>query len=135
MLLFAVLLLSAAAQADTIYLCKAYNDSTFWAKAHCNQHQAFVERIVSVPDGMSFEQQVNLAKGEVNAASAAAAQRQAQAQQVERNTRCLQLHAERAEIWSRYENRKLQPIEIINTDQMRWKGIHAEQQRLGCSMQ
>jgi hypothetical protein len=46
----------------TIYLCKAYSGGTFWAQAHCNQHQALVDSIVAVPPGMPFEQQVQLAE-------------------------------------------------------------------------
>lgn len=46
----------------TIYRCRAYNGGTFWAQAHCGQHQALIESIVPVPAGMSFEQQVELAE-------------------------------------------------------------------------
>lgn len=52
--------LSLSAPAATIYLCKAYGGGTFWAKAHCNQHNSLIERIVSVPDGLPFEQQVSI---------------------------------------------------------------------------
>ncbi len=63
--------LSLSAQAGTIYLCKAYAGGTFWAQAHCNQHKSLIERIVSVPDGLPFEQQVAL--GEQQRAAAASA--------------------------------------------------------------
>ncbi|MDO8776825.1 MAG: hypothetical protein Q7K57_50570 [Burkholderiaceae bacterium] len=52
--------LSLSAQAGSIYLCKAYGGGTFWSKAHCNQHKALIERIVSVPDSLPFDQQVAL---------------------------------------------------------------------------
>lgn len=52
----------APVSAGTIYLCKAYNGGTFWSQAHCNQHQALIDSIVSVPTGMPFEQQVELAQ-------------------------------------------------------------------------
>jgi hypothetical protein len=45
-----------------IYLCKAYSGSTFWSQAHCAQHQSLIDSIVSVPPGMPFEQQVQLAQ-------------------------------------------------------------------------
>ncbi len=51
-----------AAQADTLYLCKAYSGGTFWSNGQCSQRQALIERIVTVPDGMPFDQQVNLAQ-------------------------------------------------------------------------
>lgn len=49
-----------AAQAGTIYHCKAYSGGTFWSAAHCREHNALIDRIVTVPDGMPFDQQVNL---------------------------------------------------------------------------
>lgn len=64
--------LSLSAQAGTIYLCKAYGGGTFWAQAHCNQHKSLIERIVSVPDGLPWEQQVALGEQQ-RAASASAA--------------------------------------------------------------
>lgn len=61
-LFFLVSLSSLTAQAGSIYLCRAYNGGTFWAQAHCNQHSALIEQIVSVPDSLPFDQQVNLAE-------------------------------------------------------------------------
>jgi hypothetical protein len=51
-----------AAHAGSIYLCKAYSGGTFWSQAHCNKHSALVESIVSVPDGIPWDQQVGLAE-------------------------------------------------------------------------
>lgn len=53
---------STPATGGTIYHCKAYNGGTFWAQAHCSQHQALIESIVSVPAGIPFEQQVQIAQ-------------------------------------------------------------------------
>ncbi|RZS57129.1 hypothetical protein [Sphaerotilus mobilis] len=68
-LLMLTLLSPLAAQAGTIYLCKAYSGGMFWSQEHCNQHQALIERIASVPDGLPFDQQVQL--GEQSRAEAA----------------------------------------------------------------
>jgi hypothetical protein len=46
----------------TIYLCKDYSGGTFWASNHCNQHGALIDRMVSVPEGIPFEQQVQIAQ-------------------------------------------------------------------------
>jgi hypothetical protein len=54
-----------------VYLCRAYSGATFWASDHCNQHSALIERMVSVPPGMPFEQQVQLAEQRRQALSAA----------------------------------------------------------------
>jgi hypothetical protein len=65
---FGILLLLpvAAAHSGSIYLCKTYSGGTFWAQAHCNQHNALIERIVSVPDGLPWDQQVALAEQQRN---------------------------------------------------------------------
>jgi hypothetical protein len=46
----------------TIYLCKDYSGGTFWASNHCNQHDALIDRMVSVPEGIPFEQQIQIAQ-------------------------------------------------------------------------
>ena len=51
LLAFSVLATLGSAQAATIYLCKACNGSMFWAQAHCNQHNAFIERMETVAYG------------------------------------------------------------------------------------
>ncbi len=130
--LLLALLVPVAAQAGTIYFCKAYNGSTFWAQSHCHEHKALIERIVSVPDGMPFQQQVDGAMGNVNAA---AARQQTEQDQAQRHQRCAELQRERGQIDGRYSNWQWQPPEVINPDQQRWRGIRAEQQRLGCSTQ
>ncbi|WBY03140.1 hypothetical protein PE066_06295 [Ramlibacter tataouinensis] len=61
-----LLLPAAAAHSGSIYLCKAYSGGTFWAQAHCNQHNALIESIVSVPDGLPWDQQVALAEQQRN---------------------------------------------------------------------
>lgn len=61
-LIWAAAMLACTVQADTVYLCKAYSGGTFWASSHCNQHQAHIERLVSVPNGLPWDQKVNLAE-------------------------------------------------------------------------
>lgn len=46
----------------TLYHCKAYDGGTFWASSHCNQHRALVDRLVEVPAGLPFDQQVQMAE-------------------------------------------------------------------------
>jgi hypothetical protein len=63
---WALLLLCAMpwyAQADTIYLCKAYSGGMFWSSAPCGPQKATLDRTVSVPDGLPWDQKVQL--GEV----------------------------------------------------------------------
>lgn len=54
--------LGGVAQADTLYRCKGYSGGVFWSKKHCQQHQALIDRIVTVPSGISDDQQVKLAE-------------------------------------------------------------------------
>jgi hypothetical protein len=50
-----------ASASNTIYLCRAYSGGTFWAEAHCNQHNALIERIAYVPPSLPFDQKVSIA--------------------------------------------------------------------------
>jgi hypothetical protein len=58
----AFLFLPLVSEAGSIYLCKAYSGGTFWSQAHCRVHNALIESIVSVPESLPFDQQVNLAQ-------------------------------------------------------------------------
>ncbi len=58
----------ALATADTLYLCKSYGGGMFWSNTHCRQHNALIDRIESVPSGLSFDQQVEIARSQSNAA-------------------------------------------------------------------
>lgn len=53
-------LVATPTEAATLYLCKAYSGGSFWSTAACSTQQATIERMVSVPDDMPFEQQVQL---------------------------------------------------------------------------
>ncbi|UUZ74593.1 hypothetical protein LP414_19580 [Polaromonas sp. P1(28)-13] len=58
------LCLPFAASADTIYLCNAYAGGTFWTAGTCSSKSAHIERIATVPGGMPFDQQVDIARGQ-----------------------------------------------------------------------
>jgi hypothetical protein len=60
--LLMALLCPLSSQAGSIYLCKSYSGSTFWSKAHCREHNALIDWIVSVPDSLPWDQQVQLAE-------------------------------------------------------------------------
>lgn len=48
----------------TLYLCQSYGGGQFWALEHCSQRSALVERMESVPSGMPFDQQVQMAQAQ-----------------------------------------------------------------------
>ena len=82
------------AQADTIYLCKAYSGGIFWSSAPCSQQKATLDRAVSVPDSMSWEEKVKLGEASWAQARATAAPapqvivQQVQNSQVSRQAEC-----------------------------------------------
>ncbi len=53
-------LVATPTEAATLYLCKAYGGGSVWSTAACSTQQAPIERMVSVPGEMPFEQQVQL---------------------------------------------------------------------------
>lgn len=59
------------AHSETIYLCKAYSGGMFWTSAPCSQQKATVDRFVTVPDNMTWDQKV--AMGEAARAQGQAA--------------------------------------------------------------
>ncbi|MGA0569829.1 hypothetical protein ACO2Q9_03815 [Variovorax sp. VNK109] len=129
---FLLLLMPFGASGATVYLCKAYSGGTFWTNTHCSQRNATVERIVTVPDDMTWEQQVDIARAQHQQGQALQSQA---VPQVSTAQRCAQLQAERQRIWSRYSNWQYQPPEVIGPDRQRTLAIQAEQQTLRCPMQ
>ena len=61
-------LASALAAADTVYLCKSYGGGLFWSNTHCRQHNALIDRMESVPSGLPFNQQVEIATSQSDVA-------------------------------------------------------------------
>lgn len=55
---------------STIYLCQSYGGGKFWSSAHCQQNNALIDRMETVPSNMPFEQQVALAQQQSQAAAA-----------------------------------------------------------------
>lgn len=128
----AAMLMAGAAQAGTIYLCKAYNGSTFWASTTCSNYNALIDRIEPVADGMPWDQQVQQAEQARNARARLA---QVDAGESRRSMRCAQLVAERNKIEGRYTNWQWQPPEVINPDQQRMRGLRAELSANRCAVQ
>ena len=53
-----------SSNAATIYLCKSYSGGSFWASDSCANHKGLIDRIVSVPDNMPFDQQVAIGEAD-----------------------------------------------------------------------
>ena len=121
--------IASAADAATIYLCRAYGGGEFWSSDHCHGRSASIVRMANVPDGMPFQQQVELVAGQLRQAETRNRQED---QERERLQQCAQLKTERDQIWSRYGNWQFQKGDVIGQDRTRWKVIESEQRRLNC---
>jgi hypothetical protein len=98
---------SDTAGATTIYRCTGYTGVVFWSSAHCNQKKALIDRVVSVPRGLSFQQQTVVAERSlpraqpvvarpVQSASPAVAQRQQECKGLDETVRSLDARARQA---------------------------------------
>ena len=59
-LAFSLVILCGSGSAATVYECRAYNGSTFFSNNYCSQSNGIGVLNHSVPDNMSFEQQVKI---------------------------------------------------------------------------
>lgn len=57
-----VLVSGLPAQADQLYRCRSHGGGLFWSQAHCQQHGALIDRIESVPSGLSVDRQIRVAE-------------------------------------------------------------------------
>ena len=122
---------ATASSADTIYLCEAYSGGKFWSSSHCHQHKALIDRIETVPDGLPFDQQVQLAQSRLKSATPVQPTPRAD----DRVLRCNQLKAQRDSIWSRYNNWQYNTPDVVGEDRSRWIAIQREQAALRCPNQ
>jgi hypothetical protein len=53
---------SDTATSTTIYRCTGYSGGVFWSSNHCHYKKALVDRMVSVPRGLDFQQQIVVAE-------------------------------------------------------------------------
>ncbi len=131
-LFLALAVLPFYSSADTIYHCKDYGGGTFWAATTCSNHKSLIDRIARVPDGLTFNQQVQIAEGQRSAVNNQLAVEAAQSTTA---TKCGALKFERDKIWSRYSNWQYQKPEVVGPDRLRTLAIEAEQQALRCPYQ
>ena len=134
--------LGLPAQADQLYRCRASGGGLFWSKTHCQQHDALIDRIETVPSGLSMDRQIRvaeqgLAKSERSAsrtdamvrAEQQALQRQARAQ-ARQQARCERLQAE----LEREYSRSRQPLTARQQQRVseRQQRVREERAQAGC---
>ena len=114
----------------TIYRCKSYSGAVFWSAAHCSQHKALIDRIASVPVGMPFTQQIDIAAREAGQLEQTIRREQREG---ERLTLCTTLQHERDEIWKRSgSGAGYVPMDVLGRDQSRWRQIEDLLNRNAC---
>jgi hypothetical protein len=88
-----------SAHAETIYLCTAYSGGMFWSSSPCGPQKAVLDRTVSVPDGLSWDDKVKMGEDvwaqarKLTAPPVQAAPPQQQSAQVNRQAECASLAA------------------------------------------
>lgn len=132
LLAFLAVLMPLAVMADTIYHCKDYGGGTFWASDVCSNHKALIDRLATVPSGITWDQKVQIAENQRRAANE---QLPVESPQSLMASRCVALKFERDKIWSRYSSWQYQPPKVVGPDRQRTLGIQAEQQALNCQTQ
>jgi hypothetical protein len=114
----------------TIYRCRSYSGGLFWAEAHCSQHKALIDRIASVPVGMPFQQQVNVAESGLQSAET---QQRSEQNEYQRQAVCSSLRAERDQIWKRSGSGSgYVPSEQLGADRTRWRQIESQMAGNNC---
>lgn len=114
----------------TIYKCKSYSGGSFWAQAHCSQHNAVIERIASVPIGMPFQQQVDIADGQLQKLES---QLRSEQREDARRATCQGLRQERDAIWKRSgTGTGYVPLDVLGADQTRWRQIDLQLAQNNC---
>lgn len=121
------------AQAGTIYLCEGYSGGMFFTNGVCSQKRAMAKQMFNVPDGMTFQQQVDMANQQMEQS-----QQQQSSQQVQVNKSaadgksCPQLIQERRALDQITEKMIWVPIEQQNANYHRMNQIKADMARMGC---
>ncbi len=137
-----MLSLGVSAQADQLYRCRSYGGGLFWSQTHCQQHGALIDRIESVPSGLSPDRQIRVAEQgiaqSVRTASRAdamtraeqkALQREARAHE-RRRLRCDKLQFELEQQYSR-SRQKLTAFQQQRVSE-RQQRLREERDQAGC---
>lgn len=115
----------------TIYLCDAYAGGSFWSSAVCSSQKAVIDRTATVPDGMPFLQQVEIAEQQRSAAKRLF-EPAPKAVVTSSGPSCANLISERRAIEQITEKMIWVPIEKQNANYHRMNQIKADMARMGC---
>lgn len=121
---------AAPALADTLYRCKTYDGGIFHSATPCAGRKAFVDSVHTVPDGLSFPEQVDLVEKAAKARAAAATR---EAREGARRNRCALIRDELERLAEKYARAQHVPADEVNADQRRERELKSESSRERCA--
>lgn len=122
-------LLPLGAGAAKIYHCRAYVGGEFFSNGQCGQQKAAGVGVYDVPDGMPFDQQVDLVKQRLGQSSAAQTRED---QENSRSHECAAIERQLKELSSKYTSWRHVPVEEVNADQAREWQLKQRRSSLRC---
>lgn len=125
-----LLVLSAQVGAATIFECEALSSGRFYSSGDCAGHRAVIVSRHQVPDGLPFDQQVDL----INKKQSAKKSSQVAADQVfDRNQKCAGIDADLKRLQEKYTNWQYVPVDQVNADQQIERDLKNKRSQLGCA--
>lgn len=121
---------SVQVSAAIIFECEAVSSGRFYSTNDCTAHRAVIVSRHTVPDGLPFEQQVDLInKRHTSRNSAQTAENQAN----EKNRQCAGIDYELQIIQKKYTSWQYVPIDEVNADQTKERDLRAKRLKFGCA--
>ena len=108
------------AASHTLYRCKPYSGGAFWSTRHCNQQEALVDRMTTVPRNLTLNQKIPLAERSLKKTQPSVQQSTAQVPQrsaasPDKQTECSELN----KLIQHIDAQTRQPLPAFEQDQLR----------------
>lgn len=123
------LVFATGSNAAQIYRCKTSQGGSYWSSDWCNKSGGFTVDMVTVPNGMSFQEQARMADQVSNSKQAQTAGEDAARN---RALSCGAIDSELAQIWKKYENGQYVEVSQVGRDQIRTRELKARRANLSC---
>jgi len=123
------LLSPCVASAAKIYHCRAYSGGEFFSTAPCGQQQSLGLGVYSVPDGMPFNQQVDLVRQQMGQSANAQAKDD---QEFARKSECSSINQQLDDLAKKYSSGRYVPVDEVNADQTKDWQLKQRRSSLRC---
>jgi hypothetical protein len=127
--LVGALVFSSDALAAKIYHCRAYSGGEFFSTGPCGQQQSLGLGVYSVPDGMPFNQQVDLVRQRLGQSANAQARDD---QELARNNDCSSIKRQLEDLAKKYSSGRYVPVDEVNADQTKEWQLKQRRSSLRC---